>query len=262
MEKYSIMSLNLMCDLPFYTGHKKFKNRAKAINELVRWNNPDFIGLQELTDDMIPLLDTLTKNYTFYGKARSRGFNLSNERCCILYKKDRFELVQGETFWLSNTPSIAGSRFKDSIYPRIATYVTLKDKKTNAIFSICNTHLDHLLPSVRTKQCLVLKKELLKKEHGDFLLLTGDFNTPLSSSALQGLFNNGNPLHLKDALPRFARSTLHSKIGSKAHKYKAIDHIFISDHLLIDKTQMISSLYMGVYPSDHLPIMTSFHTQK
>lgn len=256
MSKYKIMTLNMMTELPFYFGDQLFANRAPAIKELIRWNDPDLIGVQEFTDDMIPYLDSALDGYGLYGKARSNRLSHSNERNCIMYKKDRFELLDGDTFWLSETPSKCGSCYKTSTYPRIATYGILKDKKDGTIFTFCNTHLDHLLPSVRVKQCIVLRDELLKRKDGDFLLLTGDFNTSMYSEAMRKLLKDSNPLNLQDTLPKTVRSTLHPRFNGRTFHRGPVDHIFVSKGMVIHKTQVIQSLYMGVYPSDHCPVLT------
>ena len=36
--------------------------------------------------------------YQFYGKARGNEDLYANERCCILFKKDRFDILSGSTF--------------------------------------------------------------------------------------------------------------------------------------------------------------------
>ena len=70
MADYSIMSLNLKNTGPLNIGSMAFEDRVSSIEELICWNDPDLIGIQELTDDMIPFLPHTFDAYQFYGKAR------------------------------------------------------------------------------------------------------------------------------------------------------------------------------------------------
>ena len=250
------MSLNMKSDLPLTHGSRLFRNRAKAIRECISWNDPDFIGMQEFRDFMAEDLSDISGRYVFYGAGRMKDHkDPRNERCCICWKKDRFELVEGSTFWLSHTPDVPGSKLHESIYPRIATLAILKDRKTGEVFTLCNTHLDHLLNVTRFRQAGILIEELEKRAQGSFLIVTGDFNATGASPAVRRILSEEHRYHIKDAVPITLGTTMHDFIASSAHRYRPIDHIFISDNVSIQKTEIISSLYMGVYPSDHCPVL-------
>lgn len=259
MTVYRILTLNLKTDLPFTRGQRLFSHRIHSIEEMIRWHDPDLIGVQELTEEMLPHMDKLMETYTFYGRGRNRdGIHFADERNCILYKKDRFEFLHGGTFWLSDTPDVQGSRYPTSIYPRIATWAVLKDRETGEVFTFANTHLDHLLTNTKFKQVIVLKKQMMKKKEGSFLAMTGDFNTYLSSSALQALLDRDNPLDLEDTDPENAGSTIRGFVESTTTHYLPIDHIFLSRSCHVINSRVLKSLYMGNYPSDHAPVLTVF----
>lgn len=253
------MTLNMKTDEPFTANRHLFSSRAKSIRECIRWNNPDFIGMQEFKDFMANQLGPIADEYMFYGAGRMKDArSRHNERCCICWKKNRFDLLEGSTFWLSHTPEEPGSHFLESIYPRIATLVVLKDRETKEIFTLCNTHLDHVLPAARFKQAAVLMEELSKRARGSFVVLTGDFNTTSTSAAVQHILERGRAWKLQDAIPATLGTTMHDFLASSAHHYRPIDHIFLSENVSVEKSEIISSLYMGVYPSDHCPVMAVF----
>ena len=77
------MTFNLQTDLPYYYGDLLFKNRFRSILAIIRYYNPDIIGVQELSEDMLPMLDELNDTYVFYGHSRNRQSAFANERCCI-----------------------------------------------------------------------------------------------------------------------------------------------------------------------------------
>ena len=250
------MSLNMKSDLPLTHGDRLFRNRAKAIRECISWNDPDFIGMQEFRDFMAEGLGSIADQYMFYGAGRMKDHkDPFNERCCICWKKERFELVKGSTFWLSHTPDVPGSRLHESVCPRIATLAVLRDRETGEVFTLCNTHLDHLLNTTRCKQAGILIEEIEKRAEGSFLIVTGGFNTTAAGPAVRRILSEEHRYQIRDAVPVSLGTTIHDFIASSAHRYRPIDHIFISENVSIQKAEIISSLYMGVYPSDHCPVL-------
>jgi endonuclease/exonuclease/phosphatase family metal-dependent hydrolase len=100
----------------------------------------------------------------------------------ILYRKDRFELIDNGDFWLTSTPDVV-SKIRGSECVRICTWAMLRDKVTDKTFVIANTHLDHKINTVRTKQAGYLLdgiKDFIEKYP---VFLTGDFNAIPGSQA-------------------------------------------------------------------------------
>ncbi|MBQ9328258.1 MAG: endonuclease/exonuclease/phosphatase family protein [Solobacterium sp.] len=249
MTDLSIMTLNLRNSARL----NEFKTRSKSISSMVSWHDPDLIGVQELMDYMIPELPSLTETYSFFGSARKSAAPV-NERCCILFKKQRFRKIAGETIWLSDTPKEPGSKFLGSAFPRIATSILLEDLESGKTIRMCNTHLDHVLPSIRRKQAEVIQTYLRNHLDGDLTIVTGDFNCPDLSEPLQVL-ESDDTLHLHDTTPSDPKSTIRNFIQSSTSHYRPIDHILVSDTMTVNKTEILSGLYMGTYPSDHSPIL-------
>lgn len=239
-----IMTLNLMTDSLDLLEKVPFSTRSKAILKMIHQYDPDLIGVQELTENMFSYLQQLQKDYVFFGDSRHSMYN--NEYTSILYKKDKFEQIDGSTSWLSPHPDKPGSRFLLSQFPRIVTQAHLKEKETGKILTFANTHLDANLPYMRTRQAKVLLS-LLPEEH---VILTGDFNTVSDSPALQILQKR-----LKDAVSDDMGSTLCGRFGSLSHRYHPIDHIFYTNDILVSETQKIKDTYDGVMPSDHYPVI-------
>ena len=259
MNTYRVMTFNLQTDLPYYYGDLLFKNRFRSILAIIRYYNPDIIGVQELSEDMLPMLDELNDTYVFYGHSRNRQSAFANERCCILYRKNRFTAPEGETFWLSSRPNTAGSREPGSIYPRIATRLLLKDNESGEEFTVCNTHLDHMFPITRRKQAEDIRDHLQKNSKGRFTVITGDFNASLATHALQTLVNDP-VLDVHDVLSETSGPTIRIPRLNPLHTSMPIDHILLSRNLHIIQTKVIRSRSMGVYPSDHYPVLCTFQS--
>lgn len=252
MNSFKIMSLNLLTSGANIPGNPPFNIRIKAISSMLEEYAPDIIGVQELTDSMFPYLKDILNKYSIFGE--SRHSLLSDEYSSILFNKDKYELLDGKTLWLSNTTTKKGSKYLLSQFPRIVTYVYLKDKVTNKTFTVFNTHLDANFPFIRTKQAIILSKIIHKYQQGDFTLLCGDFNCTRLSPALR-LLNK----RLKDLSYDEMGSTLRGNVGSFLYKHLPIDHIFISDNLSIDEINKITSSYNTVYPTDHYPVIANIY---
>ena len=67
MTVYRILTLNLKTDLPFTRGQRLFSHRIHSIEEMIRWHDPDLIGVQELTEEM--LQETHGRDAAAHGQA-------------------------------------------------------------------------------------------------------------------------------------------------------------------------------------------------
>lgn len=246
-----VMSLNLLTSNANIPGNLPFNKRIDAIEKMIDEYAPDIIGVQELTDAMFPCLDNILNKYQIFGD--SRHSLISDEYSSILYDKNKYELLDGQTLWLSNTINKKGSKYLLSQFPRIVTYVYLKDKETNKTFTVFNTHLDANFPFIRTKQVIVLARIILKYKKGDFTILCGDFNCTRLSPALKIL----KKIKLKDLSKDEIGSTLRNNLGACIYSHLPIDHIFISKKLSVDTISKITTSYNEVYPSDHYPIIAT-----
>ncbi|MBQ1467150.1 MAG: hypothetical protein IIZ27_01615, partial [Solobacterium sp.] len=168
----------------------------------------------------------------------------------ILVRKGMFKVLDSHTFWLSNTPDIPGSRLSGSMFPRIVTMVTLQDK--HHTFTVANTHLDHMFEYVRVSQAEILGDLLNEADEGEMTILTGDFNTILSQKTLRTLTKKTG---LRDVSPYNPTATIRSIIRLAGNRYSPIDHILVSKKAHVMQAKIITSMFMGSYPSDHFPVV-------
>ena len=83
-------------------------------------------------------------------------------------------------------------------------------------------------------------------------ILTGDFNTILSQRALRTLTGKTG---LRDVSPYNPTATLRSVIRLAGNRYSPIDHILVSKKAHVMQSKIITSMFMGSYPSDHYPVV-------
>ena len=240
------MTCNLLTDSLYSWGKSAFRKRAKAILAMFDEEQPDIVGGQEYTVRMKYRLSPLLEKYGFTGEPRSIRFS---EYTPVLWRKDRFDRIESDTLWLSDTPEVPGSRHFGSQFPRIVTYAVLKDKNTGHLLTVFNTHLDLNFPSVRLKQIHTLLSLIREKGQGH-IILTGDFNETSRGKGIQEL---RTVMH--DAVPDSFGSSLRGKAGSTTNHNLPVDHIFHSGGLQWKKTKMIRRKFGDIAPSDHYPVV-------
>ena len=122
-------------------GDNVWMKRRHATPEMIRREAPDVFGVQEGLIDQLHYIDTECPQYARVGVGRDDGAE-KGEFMAVYYLRDRFELLDSGTFWLSETPDKV-SRGWDGACNRTVTWVELKDRKSGKEFFYFNTHLDH-----------------------------------------------------------------------------------------------------------------------
>ena len=200
-----IVSFNLRCDNNG-DGENRFQFRKGLILDKIEAEKPDIIGFQECLPGMGDFLKTYLRGYVCVGCGRDKDYGGENNM--IAYRADRFELMALETFWLSPTPDVPGSRFeKQSSCPRVCTMTTLRPFGTDRILHAVNTHLDHEFDEARVLGARLIMdrlKALIARRPAP-IVLTGDMNDAPDSAALR-VFTEDKDLPLTDQTPGFTAS--------------------------------------------------------
>lgn len=244
MAELYVMTFNLRvtadCD-----GVNRFPNRAGKIAAFLRAEMPDLIGFQEVNDEMRAFLRPILGDaYTLVGCGRSADYH--GESTVLAYRRDRFECVASENFWLSDTPDVPGSRFvgDQSECPRITTWVKLKHDEIETPFVFCNTHLDHKGRDAREKGARLLAARLAAL--GGKFILTGDFNALPDESTIGVL----------TAMPGVTDAT--ASLGATYHGYGTagakIDYIFTNGEAVCASVAGDGPDARGIWLSDHYPV--------
>ncbi len=248
-----IVTFNIRCDYE-QDGRNNFSNRKSLIENKINCERPDIICFQEVLPHVAVWLKDTFADYYIIGCGRSE--KLDDEQESIAFRKDRFNLVSMSTFWMSETPLAAGSRYKEqSICPRVTTEALLYDLAADKMFRVYNTHLDHEGSSAR----LLGLNQLLKRiESTEFfpdapVILAGDFNAEPEAEEMGSIIGSGK---FTDAIS-LSGATFHD-YGS-LEKEEKIDYIFISGGFGCEKTEKWTDSKDGVYLSDHYPVMAKLY---
>jgi len=120
------------------------EGRVKALLNYIEKRNPDLMGLQECTHEWMAFItEKFSAEYGIIGEGRDGTHTSEDQFNPILYRKDKFTLIDSGTRWLSETPEVKYTKVPDSTYERIFTFAVLEEKATGKQFVFISTHFDH-----------------------------------------------------------------------------------------------------------------------
>lgn len=259
-----VMTFNIRYNNPG-DGENAWPNRKDVVAETIGQKyQADIAGLQEALKEQIDDLAARLPEYAWFGVGREDGKD-KGEFTPIFYKTDRLELLDQNTFWLSETPEVPGSKSWDTAITRIVTWGKFKDKKTGAVFYHFNTHFDHMGRQARVESARLLSQQAIALAKDVPTVVTGDFNTREKSDPYLVLtgkspFLAGASSDLKDA--RYLSNSPHKGPTSTTTNWKdhgeaesKIDYIFVRGEVEVLNHAALNDKYNGNYPSDHLPVL-------
>lgn len=228
-------------------GINSFEYRKTYLLDKLLTEKPDIACFQEVMPFVADWLTDSLSDYVVIGCGRTR--DLEDEQMTVAFRKDRFSLLNMETFWFSPYPHYPGSRYASmSDWPRTCTEAVLRDKATGELFRVCNLHLDHLYDHARevsVKQLLekLRAPESFEKAH---IIVTGDFNAEPDEACIQAMSAS-----FRDAAAE-SGATYHGY--GMAERPVKIDYIWVQDDLASSNLQVWNDCHDGVYLSDHYPL--------
>ena len=227
-------------------GANNFSHRRELILETLRSEQPDIVCFQEVLPHVAAWLREALPEYYVVGCPR--GEALDDEQVCVAFRWADFALLKMDTWWLSPTPSVPGSRYEtQSPCPRVCTELTLAAYPSRRVFRIINTHLDHESALARTLSA----RQILSKIQGESFfpgvptVLTGDMNALPDSEEIQ-LFSQ-------------EMRNITANIGGTFHNFgreepTQIDYIFTSADIRCKDVKKWTLCRNGVWLSDHYPV--------
>ncbi len=245
MQDIKIMTFNIQVTF----DKAKFDKRKVRIFEFFEKELPDVVGMQEINDYMRNELRAGLAGYTFVGCGREKNYH--GEGAIVAFRRDKFEVIEVKNFWLSNTPSVAGSRYvaDQSNCPRITTAVLLKPEDAEPFWFI-NTHLDHEGEKARVLGSTQLMQFISECKYP--AVMTGDFNATPDDMCIKQITADKN-LKLFDCTESI-KGSFHAYRDVSEEEMSKIDYIFtnIPD---FDKPVLHDDVPVdGVFMSDHRPI--------
>jgi endonuclease/exonuclease/phosphatase family metal-dependent hydrolase len=257
MTDIRVMTLNVRYDNP-RDSINAWPKRASLLCDFVANEKPDIVGMQEVLWPQYQLLDSVLTEYSSVGVGRSDGAR-GGEMNPVFFRKEKFDMVRNITFWLSNSPELAGSLGWGASLPRIVTWMELVDKNSHQHFFFFNTHFAHDSDSARLMSSKILLKEVNKIAEGYPFIISGDFNMPPTSTGYTILTgpDESVPLIRDSYVITEGRPTgpvyTFNGFSDKA-KTARVDYIFVRNGMKVLEYKTVVKKKNGIYISDHWPV--------
>jgi endonuclease/exonuclease/phosphatase family metal-dependent hydrolase len=249
-------------------GENNWDKRKDLACDVVRRQNPDLIGLQEALRVQIDDIRAALPQYGEIGVGREDG-KTKGEYSAILYRKDRFDMNDSGTFWLSDTPEVPGSITWGNKIARICTWGRFLRKRTGKPLYLFNTHLDHQSQPSRERGVVLLASRIAERKQADPVLVTGDFNAGESNPAVRYLkgeitlgAGQGDPAKTPVTFIDTFR-TQHpeaTEVGT-FNQFKGvrtgdkIDYVLALPGTQVLRAEILYDNKDNRYPSDHFPVV-------
>lgn len=232
-------------------------HRKEMVKGLVRFHDFDIFGTQEGFKHQLDGILELG-NYACIGGGRDDGKD-AGEHSAIIYKKDRFDVLEKGDFWFSENPDLPGKGWDATCCNRICSWAKFKDNLSGTVFFVFNSHYDHQGKEARKNSSLLLLKKVKEIAGDTVVFCTGDFNATPDDEPVQILKNDGS---LKDSYevseqPPYGTEGTFNAFRSDSPMKGRIDYIWVSDGVRVNRYGVLTDMQYGRFPSDHFPVMVN-----
>lgn len=251
-QNVTVMSYNVYIK---GSGEKSPENRTDEVITNIRKYSPDSFGLQEADEGWMERLPAELTEYAYVGIGRNSNEG-GGEASPVFYKKDKYELLDSDTFWLSKNPEKA-SRSWDAMFKRVCTYAILRDKETGFTYAHFNAHFDHMGVIARLESVAVITKKIKEIAPDIPVVFSGDFNDYEGGD----MYNRVTESGLRDtkylAEKKSGGNITYHGYSDLVEKEKPIDFIFVNGFASKVSSYTVDSEKLnGIYPSDHHPVIS------
>lgn len=276
-------------------GPGSWSDRLPLIAEAIERARPDVIGFQEAFPSTLDSLRVATGDLVLVPGPTSgvpRWFDLSvtgelvlrairtgrwetgdlsihrSERMAggehqpIAYRPDRLRPVASGAFWISSTPTVAGSMLPAAPTPFLVHWVRFERLDGHGAFVVLNGHFGHA-PWHHAPTARVVAAQLAAMPADGPAFLIGDFNAWPSSPLVRRLtaadgagFVDAVGAAREHAGPRV---TFHWGTGAIRRGLR-LDHVLARGAGTPLRAEVIDVHRDGLYPSDHFPLVVEFES--
>lgn len=237
-----------------------WSSRKDICLKIIKQHKPDILCLQEVLKVQAADFRNYFPKFTLFGfdgpemDANPTGYH-GIAKNPILFSNDRYELMGGGTYWLSETPLVAGSKSWDTARARHANWVRLRERKTLKEFRVVNLHLDHVSEEAKMQQAKMVADESSQYLPGFPQILSGDFNSRSTSPVFNSIRTSGwsdtYAALYGDADPGYTTHEFEGEHYAKGKTKGRIDFIFGRGPVKSIASTIIKDSINGKYPSDH-----------
>lgn len=247
-----VASYNIRYNTPG-DGINAWPNRKEAVKTLIKNHDIDIAGTQE---GLYPMLEELCENseYVYFGAGLQDG-EKDGQYSAILYKKDKFSVLDSGHFWLSETPDIP-SKGWDAGFNRVCSWIKFREDATSNEFYFFNVHLDHQGVAARRESVKLMIRKI-KEIAGYYpIICTGDFNSVPDAEPIREFSTFLSDARNISELPPSGPEGTFTNHFTNPISPDRIDYVFVGRHFNVKKYAVLTDYReMPYYPSDHLPVI-------
>lgn len=241
-------------------GENAWPKRRELLFDSIKQVDPDVLGLQEALRMQLDEFSEQLPHLVAIGAGRAADGG--GEYSSILFRRERFDLWESGTFWLSNTPAIPGSTSWGNQLPRICVWARLLDRQSGKIFYVFNTHWDHQSqPAREGAGSLIAERVKSRAFASEPVIVMGDFNVGEGNPARAPLLDAGLRDSFRDLHPTATDvGTFNAFRGRKAGA--KIDAVLVSRGWRVASAAIDHTELDGRTPSDHYAVWAELQTIK
>lgn len=269
----AVMSFNIRFNNPLDTIDTAWEARRESCARLIRLTGPDVVGIQEPREIQKEYLMQMLPEYASHTIAPSDTLPEKHTgHGLLLYRKDRYDLLDRGFFWLSATPCRQSQPWDSTDrHYRVAIWVHLRDRDSGKDFFALTTHFPYKKAPVDTEvraRCAALIVERMKETAGPdaTIFITGDMNaSPVAgvpdapgSRSLAPFFDWMKSARDTSVLTDDLSSFNGFGRVAPGTKGKILDHIFYRNARPLVFTTLDKPDFGVRWNSDHFPILTTF----
>nr|WP_315157465.1 endonuclease/exonuclease/phosphatase family protein [uncultured Flavobacterium sp.] len=252
-QTFKIMTYNIRLDIAS-DGENDWTHRKDFLNGQLQFYAPDVFGVQEAKPNQVLDIAAALPQYSYVGTGRD-GIG-KGESSNVFYAKDKFKVIESNTFWLSDTPDVISMGW-DAACNRVCTYALLKNVQSNKLIWVFNTHLDHVGEVARTKGLELILSRIEKLNSKKYpVILMGDFNSEPETERIIALKSKMDDARTVSKEKPFGPYGTFNSFKYHEATSLLIDYIFISqgNAVTVNKYAVLSDAKDLKFPSDHFPV--------
>ena len=231
-------------------------DRRPVVKALLDRYQPDLIGTQEGLYQQLKDIAADQPAYDWIGLGRDGGSR--GEFMAIFYRRDRFEPLEYDHFWLSDTPEVIGSSTWGNDVRRMVSWIRFRDRTTGRTFYFWNTHLDHEVQPAREKSAELIRQRIGRLPADVPLFLVGDFNAIAMKNRAYDILTREAGLTDTWSAARERRNedaNSFTGFGPLRREGERIDWILARGAMEVRATEVVTFRQGDQWPSDHLPVV-------
>jgi endonuclease/exonuclease/phosphatase family metal-dependent hydrolase len=250
-EAIRIVTWNIHCGQDDGPPWQRFDwpARKRALGVAVAQAQPDILCVQEARPGQVAFLEQTLPGHVRVGVGRDDGAE-GGEHCAIFFDRGRFEQLDGGTFWLEEPIDSPGPGSELGV-KRICTWVRLRDRTSDRVVRLYNSHLP-LTEGGRRRAADILLGRIAAGEPSDVVVVTADFNAAPSALSRHRFAEAGLVESTLLAGERPGLKTLHFY----GIPLSSIDGILVGPGGKVARHLRLDLKPGNVFPSDHFGLLT------